>query len=114
MKSEASAIKRYLLVAPALVVTVLGLVLPALAMLWWQLIGHAAWVLGKERGKVVGRYLGCYPFAYALLAWCHVVATFLWASDPKAGYRSQLTRVIDPVLDGLGDYPKFREIGGIW
>lgn len=105
---------RYTLLMPTLGVALVTFTIPALVYLWWQVMGTLALVFLRRRlGPVVGRYLGCYPFAYTVLGWGYLVALFLWAGGDRP-YRHYVTKVLDTVLDALAKFPDHRKIGGIW
>lgn len=109
-----AALGRYMLIVPALGVSMATFVVVAAAYIWWMVIGWPSrLLLGKTVGVWIGRYVGCYPFVFILIFWAAIVAVFLWAGGRKQ-YRTAYGELTGNMLDEISKYKAFRQIGGLW
>lgn len=113
-----------LLTALALWVTRLVVGVTALVTVWvalaltvttyasWHLIGFLLWPFGRWVRVIGGRYLGCYPFIFALLLTIWLSALFHWAAVLENPLRT-VARHCQEMLDRLARLD-LGKIGGLW
>lgn len=108
-----NTIGRFLSLAISLPGLILCLMLTLIAMLWWQLVGCAAWILGSRGRFHVGRWFGCYPFAYTLLLTLLVAAWFHWGATGEK-IRPTFADYCANCIDRLETEQGLAKIGGLW
>lgn len=104
---------RLLTLAISLPAMVPCLVAVILAMLWWQFVGFVTWIFGARARKFVGRWLGCYPFVYALLLVLGCAAWFHWSATGEK-FKSTYASLCSNCLDKLESDKGLAKIGGLW